>query len=193
MLCLNGGCRGQPRNFPSVGRSAEQKHTATTTVRGIRRKVFRTVQNIRRGCVWNRSVQTCGTEVCRSVPQEHFISLRYSSSAPRRGAQAAGRPTHAATMARRRPASRPGDGIKSAKEQTCAWPPASESLHTYSCTRSTHVAAHGRAHGTTKKRLHEPHKRVAAHVTCTCNYQCLELRNSSEHVQNTSIWLVGTR
>ena len=126
----------------------------------------------------------------------HFFSLRYSFRRRRRGAR--GRPTlpHDGPAPPGEPPGRRTESnpaVKSAKEQTCAWPPASESLHTYSCTRSTHVAAHGRAHGTTKKRLHEPHKRVAAHVTCTCNYQCLELRNSSEHVQNTSIWLVGTR
>ena len=150
----------------------------------------------------------CGTEECaeRSVPQAN-TSFHFDTVRPRRRG-AGGRPTLPRWPGAARRAARATDGIKSScqisKKNKHAHdvPPLSHSTHTgYSCTRSTHVAAsacmaacmHGRAHGTTKKRLHEPHKRVAAHVTCTCNYQCLELRNSSEHVQNTSIWLVGTR
>ena len=110
--------------------------------------MFRTAQKR----VWNRSVQKCST------PQEHFFSLRYSSSVPpgRR------RQAHAATVARRRPASRPGDGrnqIQLSNQQNNKHahdlPPLTESLHTYSCARVPRTWQRimaGRAHGTNDQR-----------------------------------------
>ena len=130
--------------------------------------------------VWNRSVQKRSTR----NTSFHFDTVRRRR--PPAGAHAAGPPTlpHDGPAPPGEPPGRRTESnpaVKSAKEQTCAWPPASESLHTYSCTRSTHVAAsacmaacmHGRAHGTTKKRLHEPHRSVRV-ARGTCNHQCLE-------------------
>jgi hypothetical protein len=137
-------------------------------------EVFRTVQKR----VWNRTVQKCSTGTL--VTSFHFDTVFVGAA----GAHAAGPRCH--TMARRRPASRPGDGrnqIQLSNQQKNKHahdlPPLSP-LHTYSCTRSTHVAAHGR-----ESTWHDQKEVTRATQACrgTCNHQCLEhfgtLRNTS--------------
>ena len=113
-------------------------------------EVFRTVQKR----VWNRTVQKCSTGTL--VTSFHFDTVFVGAA----GAHAAGPRCH--TMARRRPASRPGDGrnqIQLSNQQNNKHahdlPPLTESLHTYSCARVPRTWQRimaGRAHGTNDQR-----------------------------------------
>ena len=124
-----------------------------------------------------RRVEQKCAEVFHRNTSFHFDTVRPRPAAGRR--RQAGPRTLPRWPGAARQAARATESNQQKNKHAHDLPPLSP-LHTYSCTRSTHVAAHGR-----ESTWHDQKEVTRATQACrgTCNHQCLEhfgtLRNTS--------------